>query len=168
MTLSSHRAVFHELASIVVVSEPASAAGGSPATAAGSVLYSYHTKYSTVKGSVSYLSQFSSSVCRSVRHFLPDWNISTTIGWIAMKFSTGKYFLRGPLRMNPTDISDVSSSATRRLTFMVLSEMNQEPLFDRYEQIQDELSWCWWSSDFHLAPPSGQNFSLFMTKYPQK
>ncbi len=35
--------------------------------------------------------------------FVLDWNISTTIWWIAMKFSTG---IHVPYRMNPTDFGD--------------------------------------------------------------
>lgn len=38
---------------------------------------------------------------RSVHHFCPDWNISTTIGWISIKVCTD---ILGPL--NPEDLND--------------------------------------------------------------
>lgn len=43
------------------------------------------------------------SVGLSVHHFDPDWNISITIGWDAIKFGTD---VHGPQRMNPVNISD--------------------------------------------------------------
>ncbi len=38
-----------------------------------------------------------------VRHFGPEWNISTTIGWIAMKCAT---YIQGPYKMNSKDVGD--------------------------------------------------------------
>lgn len=40
---------------------------------------------------------------RSVHHFGPDWNISTAVGWIVMKFGSCILCLQ---RMNPNDFSD--------------------------------------------------------------
>jgi len=41
--------------------------------------------------------------CRSFHHFGPDWNISTTTGWIAMKLCTD---MNGVQRMNLSDFGD--------------------------------------------------------------
>ncbi len=43
------------------------------------------------------------SVCWSVHHFGPDWNISAAVGWITMKFYTD---IHGSRWMNPTDFAD--------------------------------------------------------------
>ncbi len=37
----------------------------------------------------------------SFHNFGPDWNISTTVEWIAMKFGAD---IHGPQRMNPNDL----------------------------------------------------------------
>ncbi len=39
----------------------------------------------------------------SVHHFGPDWNTSTTTGWIAIKFCTDSW---SPQRVNPSDFGD--------------------------------------------------------------
>lgn len=58
---------------------------------------------------------------RSVHHFVSDWNISTTLGWIAMKCGTDVY---DPRRIYPKDLShDFCSSATVKFKFVVKSKI---------------------------------------------
>ncbi len=61
----------------------------------------------------------SKDVVWSFLHFDPDWNISATTGWLALKL----WVIHGPQRMNPTDFGDslsFSSSATSRLKFSLI------------------------------------------------
>ncbi len=115
-------------------------------------------------------------------HFLFEGNISTTTGWISMKFSTDK---RGAQKMNPNDFvdstkfcKDIHGSQRRYggrirrcilLTlvsfllappwgwhFVVLSEM----LIDTDIHVPIHCNYFGNSLTFHLVPPSGQNFCL--------
>lgn len=54
-----------------------------------------------------------------VQQFDPDWNISTTIGWIDVKCN-----IHVPQEINPSDFCDpvFSCNATMRLTFVFRSE----------------------------------------------
>ncbi len=65
-----------------------------------------------------------------VHHFGPDWNISTTIGLIAMKFSR---VINGFQRMNPNDFGDPMAFALAPLwglPFVALSEASPQHWMD--------------------------------------
>ncbi len=63
----------------------------------------------------------------SVHHFDPDWNTSTTTGWIVVKLCSDNYCLQ---RMKHTDFF---YSTTMRLTCLIFSEM--------FRQLLDGLPW---------------------------
>lgn len=63
-----------------------------------------------------------------VHHFVPEWNILTTVGRLSMKFGTAIYCQQ---TMKPSDFgnfSDFSISATLRLLLVVWSEISQQLL----------------------------------------
>lgn len=94
----------------------------------------------------------------------PDWNITTHIGWIVMRFCTD---IQAPQWIFPPDFwwsSDFSSGATSKLTFVFLSQMSQKPLdgvsqnLDGHLPLRMNCNHSGNSCSFSLAPSSGQNF----------
>ncbi len=90
------------------------------------------------------------SVCQLVCHFGPDWNISTTTGWIALTFYAD---IHGALRMNHPDFDDPDQT---RSDFFAVSIP-----FSAYYRLETEaLSWKrgnFWSGSsntFGRAAPS--------------
>ena len=79
-------------------------------------------------------------ICRSSQSFGPDWNISTTIGCIAVTFHT---VIRGPQRMNPHDFGEP-------LTFLLAPTASQSSHLST-----ETSSFCIDIHDSHMMYPNG-------------
>lgn len=106
------------------------------------------------------------TACWSVRHFCPDWNVSATIEWIAMKSCMNEsYWLWWP--------PDFTCGASSRLTFVMC--VFRVKCLERYGMNwhemccwhswsqQDKLLQLWWFLHFSSA---SINLSI-MTNYLQ-
>ncbi len=94
-------------------------------------------------------------VCQWVQLFGLDWNISTTFGWIALKFCTD---IHGAQRINPNDFGDPLTfplAPPAGITYHLSCKISQH-LFDGLAQIlfkhslfpEDDLAWLWRSPGF--------------------